>query len=235
VKSHVEHRVDKRFKYEAVIWHENLLPGRFYKAEISNISRSGLYFESDQILYQGEKIYIGARRPRSAKRRSKECAGVEIKWCKDLKDSSFKCGYGAKFLEPENSLLDILGKMEKAGNILETGGGYKNDPRAHKRGIYRNEKIITSKNRNYRGSIANISRGGAFIRTNNRFALGQMILLDIREDKTSKSLRLKGWVVRLSPNGIGVRFDRRSYRDRRKKFDRRVRRRPGKLKAGLRH
>jgi len=235
VKSHIKHRVNKRYKYVAVIWHENLLPGRFYKAEISNISQSGLYFESDQVLYQGEKIYIGGKRPLSAKRNSKECAAVEIKWCKDLKNSSFKCGYGAKFLDPGNSLIDVLVKTEKTGNIRETGGSYKNEPRAYKRGIYRKEKIITSKNRNYRGSIANISRGGAFIRTKNQFALGQMILLDIREDKTSKALRLKGWVVRLSPNGIGVSFDRRSYRDRRKKLDRRVRRRPGKVRAGLRH
>lgn len=232
--NHFEHRVDKRYKYEAVIWHENLLPGRFYEAEISNISQSGLYFESDQILYQGEKIYIGAKKPRSVKCHSKECAAVEIKWCRKSKNSSFKCGYGAEFLEPGNSLLNNLVKTEKTGNIREEVGSNKNDPRSHKRGIFRKEKIITSKNRDYRGSITNISRGGAFIRTKNQFALGQMILLDIREDKTSKALRLKGWVVRLSPSGIGVRFDRRSYRDRRKKFDRRVRRRPGKFKADLR-
>jgi Tfp pilus assembly protein PilZ len=234
VNNYFEHRVDERYQYEAVIWHENLLPGRFYRAEINNISQSGLYFESDQVLYQGEKIYIGARRPRSAKRNSKECAAVVIKWCQNLKDSDFKYGYGAKFIDPDNSLINIIIKTQKAGNIRRTGDGYQNDPRAHKRGIYPREKIITSKNRHYRGSIANISRGGAFIRTKNQFALGQMILLDIREGNSSQKLRLKGWVIRLTPKGIAVRFDRRSYRDRRKKFDRRAKRTTMRWKTGLR-
>jgi Tfp pilus assembly protein PilZ len=226
VNNNYHQRVDKRFKYEAAIWHENILPGRYYIAMIGNISQSGLYFESDQTLYQGEKIYIGSKRPGSAKNISNACAGIEIKWRMDLKDSSFQYGYGGEFLDPDNSLLKSIDKTEITGNARGTGKRYKKEPREHTRKIYRTEQIFTTKNRKYKGSIANISRGGAFIRTKNKFALGQMILLDIRRDKTCKALRLKGWVVRLSPNGVGVKFDRRIHRDRRKKVDRRYSRRP---------
>ena len=220
-------RVDKRFKYEAAIWHENILPGRYYIAMIGNISKSGLYFESDQILYPGEKIYIGSKSPESAKKISSDCAGVEIKWRKDLKDSSFGFGYGAEFLDPDTPLIKSIEKTKIINqNTRETNARYRKDPRAHIREPYRKEIIFTTKNRKYKGSIANISRGGTFIRTKNKFALGQMILLDIRRDKTCKALRLKGWVVRLSPNGVGVKFDRRIHRDRRKKVDRRYSRRP---------
>lgn len=200
------------------------MPGRFYKAETGNISRSGLCFESDQTLFQGEKIYIGNNRPRSAKNISEDYAGIEIELREDLKNSSFWYGYGANFLDPDNSLLKSIDITEITGKARGDGGRYKNDPREHIREIYRKEKNFTSKNREFKGSIANISRGGAFIRTKNKFALGQIIQLDIRRDKTCKALRLKGWVVRLSPNGVGVKFDRRIRRDRRKKADRRVRR-----------
>jgi len=58
----------------------------------------------------------------------------------------------------------------------------------------------------------------------NPAALGQVIELVLKEDKACQDLNLKAWVVRLSPNGIGVKFDRRLGRDRRKNSDRRDRR-----------
>ena len=224
-----DQRGNERYKYEAAVWHENILPGRFYKAKMCDISRRGLSFESDQALYQGERIYIGSNRTASEKNISAHCADVEIKWRKDLKDSSFRFGYGAEFLDPGNPLLKSIDKTKIVNqNSRGTTGRYKRDPREHIRELYRKEIVISTKNRKYKGSITNISRGGAFITTKNKFALGQFMLLDIGEDQTCKAVRLKGWVVRLSPNGVGVKFDRRIRRDRRKKVDRRIRRRTGK-------
>ena len=97
-----DQREKRRFKYEAVIWHDNILPDRFYAARIFNISRSGLYFESDQTLYQGEEIYIANKNPASSGDGSENCTRVEIKWRKDLQESAYRFGYGAKFLEPDN-------------------------------------------------------------------------------------------------------------------------------------
>ncbi len=218
-----DQRGDQRFIYEAAIWHENILPGRFYMAKIGNFSRNGIYFESDQALYQGEQLYIGSNRPESEKNASNICTGVEIKWRKTIKDSSFRYGYGAEFLDPDNRLLKSIDNTKKIiQNSHGTRGIYKRDPRAHFREIYGKEIVFTMKNHQYEGFISNISRGGAFIKTNIKFILGQIIRIDIREDKTCEALRLKGWVVRLSPNGVGVKFDQRIRRDRRKIADRRV-------------
>ena len=221
-----------RYKYEAAIWHVNILPGRFYKAKICDISRSGLSFESDQALYQGERIYIGSNRTESEKNTSAHCAGVEIKWRKDLIDSSFRFRYGAEFLDPDNPLVKSVDKTKIVKqNSRENSGRYKLDPRAHIRELHRKEIVFSTNNRKYKGSITNISQGGAFITTKKKFALGQFILLDIGADQPCKAVRLKGWVVRLSPNGVGVKFDRRIRLDRRNKVDRRIRRRTEK-KAG---
>jgi len=223
VNLNYDQRDNQRFIYEAAIWHENILPGRFYMAKIGNVSRNGIYFESDQALYQGEKIYIGSNRPESEKNISNNCTDVEIKWRKVLKASFFRYGYGAAFLDPENSLVKSIDNTKIINqNSPGTRGRYKKDPRAHFREIYRKEIVFTTKNHQYQGSISNISRGGAFITTNNTFILGQTILIDIREDKTCEALRLKGWVVRLSSKGVGIKFDRRIRRDRRENADRRV-------------
>ena len=68
------------------------------------------------------------------------------------------------------------------------------DQRGNLRYIYQaavwHENIIPG--RFYMAKIGNISRGGAFITTKDKFTLGQMILLDIREDKTCEALQLKG-------------------------------------------
>ena len=232
MNSNYDQRSNLRFIYQADVWHENIIPGRFYMAKIGNVSQTGIYFESDQALYQGEKIYIGSSRPESKENISKICTGVEIKWRKALEDTSFRFGYGAEYLDSDNPLVRSIddAKMNNQ-NSHGTSGRYRKDPREHVRELYRKEIVFTAQNRQYKGCISNISRGGAFITTKDKFTLGQLILLDIREDKTCEALQLKGRVVRLSPNGVGVKFDRRIRRDRRKDVDRRVRRKT-KKKAG---
>ena len=73
VNINYDQRGHQRFIYEAPMWHENILPGRFYMAKIGNVSRKGIYFESDQALYRGEKIYIGSKKPESAVNISRDC------------------------------------------------------------------------------------------------------------------------------------------------------------------
>jgi len=223
VNINYDQRGNQRFIYKAATWHENILPGRFYMAKIGNVSRKGIYFESDQALYQGEKIYIGSNRLQSEENNSNNCTRVEIKWRRVLKDSSFRYGYGAEFLGSDNRLIKSIDytkiiNQDSPGNSAR----YKRDPRKHFREIYGKATVFTTKNHQYHGALSNISRGGAFITTNNKFALGQMIHIDIQAEKACEALRLKGWVVRLSPQGVGVKFDRRIRRDRRKNTDRRA-------------
>ena len=213
----LDQRGEKRFHYAAILWHENILPGRFYKARIYNISRKGLYFESDQTLYQDEEVYISDTKPAACDNSPANCTAIIIKWRKELRDSVFQFGYGAKFSNPKNSFLKTVNKKKLiGGQVKGTKGRHKKDPREHIREIYRKGIVFTIKNRKYKGLMTNISRGGAFITTRHKFALGQFLKLDLQEDNTCKNGKLKGWVVRLSPNGIGIKFDRRIRQDRRK-------------------
>lgn len=220
-----EQRERRRFRYEAVIWHDNIFPDRFYAARICNISRSGLYFESDQILYQGEEIYIANQNPASSDNNYGNCTQVEIKWRKVLQDSAYRYGYGAKFTESDNKLVKSIDKNKLIKqNIHDDHPKYNNELRTHLRELYRKAIVFTTENTEYHGVITDISRGGAFIQTRTKLALGQMINLHIQSAQSCKEVDIKGWVVRLSSNGIGVKFDRRLRGDRRKNSDRRERR-----------
>jgi Tfp pilus assembly protein PilZ len=221
-----DQRKNKRLRCEAVIWHDNLLPEIFYNAKMYNLSKRGLYFESDQIIYPGEDIYIGLKDPTSPINDNKDHIRVEIKWRKDLQNTSFRFGYGAKLINPIDTLVKSIDKAKlrqqsTQGNVFKHKKDPRKDPRKHPRKPYRKVMFFASKSKSYKGLITNISRGGAYIITRNKFYLGQMIQLVIPGDKKKKDLKLKGWVVRLSPEGFGVRFDRRTGRDRRSVLNRR--------------
>ena len=231
-----DRRDNTRYEYDAFIWHTNILPGIFYKARLYNLSESGIYFETDQSLYPGEKIHIAKKSDPSIsdrkefkrievkwrKNNTKGFDQIEIKWRKELKDSFFQYGYGAVFTGSDTHLKKILDYDEVAKRKNGKGAlEYKKDPREITRENYRKEITFSSRNQTYKGMISNISRVGAFIETSSRFSLGQLIHLEIPGDRLFKDLKLKGVVVRIDPGGIGVRFDRRTGRERRKDLDRR--------------
>ena len=58
------------------------------------------------------------------------------------------------------------------------------------------------------GFIHDISVGGVFIETGESISVGQEILSIIPIPNSPKSVRIKGNVVRNTPNGIGVKFKR---------------------------
>ncbi len=95
------------------------------------------------------------------------------------------------------------------------------DPRQHPRKSCRKSLAFIRKNRHYEGVVTDISRGGAFIRTGCRLSLGEAIDL-VFHNMHGKDLRVMGWIVRLSAQGAGVSFDRRSGRERRYDLDRRT-------------
>ena len=236
-------RENQRFKYEAVIWHNCILPGVFYKARLCNISKTGVYFETNQSLYPGEQIYIAIKSESSIsdrkditrvdiKWRKDSTEGfdhIEIKWRKELQNSDLFYGYGAVFID-SNPNLDKLLEMVATNKNTTDNLKSKKDPRELARENYRKEMTFSSKGQSYKGFISNISRVGAFIETKSKFSLGQMIHLEIPGDSLFKDLKLKGWVVRLDPEGVGIKFERRTgverraALDRRRGFDRRTRR-----------
>lgn len=223
MSSNSDRRKSKRFHFESVILHDTLLPDIFYDAKMYDISKGGVHFESDQSLYPGEEIYIGLKSSPYAEDNEKYFSSVRIKWRKVLPNSDFKFGYGAEFIKASASLLKIIDIADFDDGMSEDRAPQKeSDPREDQRTAYRKVVYFTSRKTKHKGFIKNISRGGAYILTRETFAIGQMISLFFPATRLKKELRLKGWIVRVDQNGIGVRFDRRSGKDRRGDLDRRI-------------
>ena len=217
-----DQRDKKRYKYEATIWHDNLFPEIFYETKMHNVSKDGIYFESDQTLYAGEKIYIAIKDPSASDNDYKDCAQIEIKWRKILSASTFQYGYGAQFIDSRNALWAAIDPASLATDgPPENGYKFIKDSRQDPRTPYRKVTFFTTQDRDYKAFITNISRSGAFIVSRYKFAIGQQITLVIPGDKKHSAMKLKGSVVRLSPKGAGVKFDRRTGLERRKGGDRR--------------
>lgn len=71
---------------------------------------------------------------------------------------------------------------------------------------FRRATIFACQNRYYAGLTQNISKGGVFIETRNRFAEGHIITLVISRTKIEKGVMLKGQVVHLNRRGFGLKF-----------------------------
>jgi hypothetical protein len=96
------------------------------------------------------------------------------------------------------------------------------DSRKHPRRPCKKHLFFTYKHRYVKGLATNISRGGAFVETGSKISLGERINLVIHGSKNHKDVRLRGWIVRLGSEGVGVSFDRRSGPERRFDLDRRT-------------
>ena len=222
MKLNSDRRKNNRYHFESIILHDTLLPDIYYDAKMYDIGKGGVYFESDQNLYPGEEIYIGLKGSPYSENSEKYFSHVRIKWRKELTEGSYKYGYGTEFIKASESLLKIL-DVAGFGTELPKNRIFQKekDPREHQRKNYRKVVFFRSKKSKHKGYVKNISRGGAFIITEKKFAIGQILNLVFPATRLKKELRLKGWVVRVDENGIGVKFDRRSGKDRRGDLDRR--------------
>ena len=218
-------RGKKRFNCDAEVSHDNLLPDVFYPARMYNFSTGGLYFESEQRLYIGDYINFRVKYPdRPSENHTHYQFGIEIIWRREAQHSSFKYGYGSKFINPNQTLENIidLSRLEKQ-RIPQKSVEKEKDPRRHPRRPYNRSLVIIAQNRNYKGLMTNISRSGAFIKTQNNFAVGQILVILFPGHKKQKDVKLKGYVVRLNRSGVGVIFDRRrGAKNRRSDLDRRT-------------
>ena len=224
MNANTEFKDRKRFTYKADIYHDSLSPDVFYAAVMHNFSKGGLYFESDQSLKIGDRVNLRIKHPpHSAGKENIFELEVEIIWRKNLRYSSFRYGYGARFIDPNASLEKIIGTTAlEVQRMQDNDPKAEKDPRIHPRKLYNKSLFFISDNRNYKGLITNISRGGAFIETHINFSVGQIIMLVVPGHKGRKSFKLKGCIVRLNRTGVGVQFDRRkAVRNRRSDLDRR--------------
>jgi len=223
----IERRKHKRFQYEAIISHDILSQEATPSGKIFNFSNSGLYFESNQMFFAGEEIFVEIiDRPQSSDIGLELLFDVEIVWRKDLQDSSFKQGYGAKFKIPveaiEKTIGENIARESRPRSYAKPEIIEKVDAREHTRKTYHKSLLFNYKNNIYRGLVTDLSRGGAHIKTKTRLSLGQKVKFVIPVSRTGKNIKLRGWIVRLTPEGFAVCFNRRSGSERRYDIDRRI-------------
>jgi Tfp pilus assembly protein PilZ len=224
LKSNQERRRHKRIIYEANVSHSVASSDAIHSGKMFNFSKRGIYFESDQSLQPGQDIALGIAA--SAEAYSNDINflfDVKIIWRKALEDSQFGFGYGGKLLNAANSKLDD-------GNALPTAVPTlpfdeikpERESRQHSRRPYNKSLKFRHNNVEYAGFVANIGRGGALILTEEQFAIGGRITLIVPGIHTGKKVKVTGRIVRLTPDGIGVRFEDRSGRERRGDMNRRT-------------
>jgi Tfp pilus assembly protein PilZ len=223
--------------YEADISHDLLAHNHVYKGKLFNFGKGGLYFESDQSIFPGEEVFIKFENQQDSISdgiMSQLPFGVEIVWQNDLSDSFFRFGYGAHYIDQNDSLVKSI-KLPgiELKNMQNKNLETEKDPREYPRRQYHKLLLLSHQERNSRGEFKNISKGGVFIKTDIKFTVGKKIKIVIPGSKIRKNVYLKGLIVRINKEGFGVKFatgsdlevgrdlERRTGRDRRTKLDRR--------------
>ena len=80
--------------------------------------------------------------------------------------------------------------------------------RRHKRRDTSLTVYYATHDRAYRDTIQNISPTGVFIETREPFNVGQEILLNFTPARNAEPIKVRGKVVRITDDGIGVKFVR---------------------------
>ncbi|MBL0712456.1 MAG: PilZ domain-containing protein [Desulfosarcina sp.] len=85
--------------------------------------------------------------------------------------------------------------------------------RKHKRRNTHLTVYYATHDRAYRDVIQNISPTGVFIETSEPFSAGQEILLNFTPTRHAEPVKVRGQVVRITDEGIGVKFIRQAARE----------------------
>ena len=88
----IDRRESERVNCKKDVLHSTEPADFFYKGQVCNYSKKGLYFESDTDLLPEDDISIVVKRGAVAET---HILDVLIVWCKELQNSSFDLGYGA--------------------------------------------------------------------------------------------------------------------------------------------
>jgi Tfp pilus assembly protein PilZ len=98
--------------------------------------------------------------------------------------------------------LALLSTQSTIEIFLKSGQDLRKFPRR----ISTKAVLFTAQNRYFAATTNNISKGGVFIETRNKFKKGQTITLVIARTKITKGVMLKGRVVHLRRHGFGLKF-----------------------------
>ena len=98
--------------------------------------------------------------------------------------------------------MDYIATQSPIKIFLKSGQDLRKFPRR----ISTKAVLFTAQNRYFAATTTNISNGGIFIETRDKFKKGQTITLVIAHTKITKGVMLKGRVVHLRRQGFGLKF-----------------------------
>ncbi len=104
--------------------------------------------------------------------------------------------------------LDLLNKLEELPSE-DLSMGDRDDVR---KGFEKNISFSVH-DRSYKAICKDISNGGLFIQTNEVFTVGQAVVLNIPFSDGSREIKVPAEIVRVSNNGIGLRFMKKENED----------------------
>jgi Tfp pilus assembly protein PilZ len=221
-----ERRAHRRFVYEADISHDLLTYNHICMGKLHNFSKGGLYFESDQSISPGEEVFIKFKNQQDTIEddiMSQLPFGVEIVWQNDLADSFYRFGYGAHYIDINDSLVKTIKIPELEQESLQDKNlDTEKDPRQYPRRQYNQSIRLTYRNKNYRGEFINISQGGVFIRSDIKFTAGNQIKIVFPRSNFRKNINLKGLIVHINTEGFGVKFHNGADLEVERDFERRT-------------
>ena len=197
MNNQIEKRHHNRMNHNKMVTIESLQIGANENTRMVNCSDDGLYFESDQFLQPGAEVFIRIENFPHNQTEVYKCHHAKIIWGKRLGITTYAYGYGygAKYI--------ILSNKQ---NSSESDSDQIEDLRRHPRKNCAKPATFGFENKSYDGFISDISRNGCFIENREFLNIGQILDLVIPGTKFSKNNMLKVRVVRLSPIGVGVRF-----------------------------
>lgn len=102
------------------------------------------------------------------------------------------------------NLLEQMGKI----SVKKLSLGDRDDFRR----VYDQTITFSTQDRRYRALCKDISNGGIFIQTSEIFQLGQLVNLDIPFSNGKESIKIPAEIVRVNPNGIGLKFLKKETR-----------------------
>ncbi len=192
MESNTEKRNNTRFEHESEVTLENTDIDLWCEGRMYNFSETGIYFESDSALELQAEVLVGiSESPFAVQPGTHEQYRGMVKWRKELRQASFYYGYGIELIE-------------KAGQILEP---YELDgDREHPRKEAAIPVTIKSDDETYVGVTENVSKGGAFIKSDMLMTTGKYIRMEIPLKKKGKIARLVGMITRTNLRGFGVKF-----------------------------
>ena len=169
------------------------------RGRMLNFSNHGLYMETNAELEAGKKIAIGIENSpfQASTYENPDGYMAQVMWQQDIQDTFFSKGYGVRLISKHKPQKVKTGKVQTDQEM-----------RKHPRKPYHKPVYFTSKNQYFKGTIDNISRGGAFIAARGNFKVGQVIRLVIPGTKIDHGTMLKSEIVHTAPHGVGIKFKR---------------------------